>query len=122
MRNQYIFNARVVDSGNPSLTGLVLVTVNVTDLNDNIPLFVEQVYRGVVVEGQSGIPVIKFGTTNTNLQVQVSLHVECLKFFIFINNINIVNNIIFLVHVYSIDSKTFFNFNIFVRSKVPIAS
>jgi hypothetical protein len=51
----------------------VQVTVNVNDLNDNIPLFVDQIYNGVVVEGQSGIAVTRSGSTE-NLQVVVRIY------------------------------------------------
>lgn len=72
-KKQYVFVARITDSGNPSLTGFAQVTVNVNDLNDNIPLFVDQIYQGYVLEGQNGVPILRTGS-GTNLRVSVSIN------------------------------------------------
>ena len=74
-QSQYVFLARVIDSGNPSQSSTIQVTVNVNDLNDNIPLFVEQVYTGEVVEGQAGIAVTRSGSTD-DLRLVVRLYFQ----------------------------------------------
>ncbi|XP_057698824.1 protocadherin Fat 1a isoform X1 [Corythoichthys intestinalis] len=47
---QHRLSVRAVDGGVPALSGEVAVTVDVTDLNDNAPMFVERVYKATVSE------------------------------------------------------------------------
>ncbi|WAQ95903.1 STAN-like protein, partial [Mya arenaria] len=49
-RNQYIFSVVATDNGFPSRSAVVSVTVNVNDLDDNIPIF-DQSYTGYILEG-----------------------------------------------------------------------
>ena len=43
VKKLYTFNVRAEDAGNGSLTGLTHVTIDITDLNDNSPVFVSPV-------------------------------------------------------------------------------
>ncbi|XP_056266099.1 protocadherin Fat 1a isoform X2 [Pseudoliparis swirei] len=47
---QHKLRVRVVDGGVPSLSSDVTVTIDVTDLNDNAPIFTEHTYKTVISE------------------------------------------------------------------------
>lgn len=47
---QHKLRVRVVDGGVPALSSDVIVTIDVTDLNDNAPIFTEHTYKATVSE------------------------------------------------------------------------
>lgn len=47
---QHKLKVRVVDSGVPALSSDVIITIDITDLNDNAPVFTESVYNCVISE------------------------------------------------------------------------
>lgn len=47
---QHKFRVRVVDGGVPALSSDVIVTIDVTDLNDNAPVFTEHTYKSTISE------------------------------------------------------------------------
>ena len=47
---QYIFNVLATDSGSPPEQSSVLVTINIQDINDNVPVFVNTPYTAAVSE------------------------------------------------------------------------
>lgn len=53
------------------MSNTVYVTVNVLDADDNVPLFVDFIYSGYVLEEQNGVPVTETGTSQA-LAVLVS--------------------------------------------------
>jgi len=70
-KNQYIFQVVATDSGFPPRSAVVQVTVNVIDVDDNIPRF-DQSYQGFIMENlPAGTSVTATGT-NVNLRVVVS--------------------------------------------------
>ena len=50
MIDRYVITVKVIDGGEPALTGFATVTVNVTDTNDNPPEFNTSSYRAVISE------------------------------------------------------------------------
>lgn len=69
-QNRYDFLVRAIDNGNPQLTGAASVRVNVLDVDDNVPRFVDTIYEGYILENQV-TPVTRTGSTS-DLAVQVS--------------------------------------------------
>ncbi|KAK3608189.1 hypothetical protein CHS0354_039203 [Potamilus streckersoni] len=57
-QNQYILKVLAVDHANDSRTGTVSVTVNVTDVQDSVPLFIPQIFTANVTEGNANAFVI----------------------------------------------------------------
>uniref|UniRef100_A0A672YLJ1 Protocadherin Fat 1-like n=1 Tax=Sphaeramia orbicularis TaxID=375764 RepID=A0A672YLJ1_9TELE len=47
---QHKLRVRVVDGGVPALSSEVIVTIDVTDLNDNAPVFTENIYKSIISE------------------------------------------------------------------------
>lgn len=77
MRNRYDFQVEAVDNGNPSRSSRILVTVNVLDLDDNNPRFVDTIYEGYILENRIGT-VTRTGSTG-DLTVQVRLKYLLIK-------------------------------------------
>jgi len=48
----YHLNISASDAGVPALTSHCLLHVHVDDVNDNVPMFLQRVYRAVVLEEQ----------------------------------------------------------------------
>ncbi|KAK3608192.1 hypothetical protein CHS0354_039207 [Potamilus streckersoni] len=57
-QNQYIFEVLAVDRASDSRTGTVSVTVIVTDVQDSVPLFTQQIFTANVAEGNDNAFVI----------------------------------------------------------------
>lgn len=50
MIDSYVITVKVIDGGEPALTGFATVTVNVTDRNDNSPVFNASSFKAVISE------------------------------------------------------------------------
>ena len=68
-QNRYDFLVRAIDTGNPRLTSVASVQVNVLDLDDSLPRFVDAIYEGYITENQIA-PVTRTGSAVV-LAVQV---------------------------------------------------
>lgn len=67
MISNYVLEIKCTDSGNPPLFSTALVNVEVSDLNDNAPLFSQMNYTAVVQEGKPlGFMVLKFSVIDTD--------------------------------------------------------
>ena len=49
-RSSFLLNITAADGGRPALTGSMLLTVNVLDINDNAPVFVKEEYEARINE------------------------------------------------------------------------
>ena len=49
-RSSYLLNITASDGGNPALTGFMLLTINILDINDNAPEFTESEYQARINE------------------------------------------------------------------------
>ncbi|XP_022242412.1 fat-like cadherin-related tumor suppressor homolog [Limulus polyphemus] len=64
----YVLEMECKDSGTPSLSTVVLVNIEVSDINDNPPLFSQANYTSIVQEGkQRGFIVLKFSVTDADI-------------------------------------------------------
>ncbi|XP_030643540.1 protocadherin Fat 1a isoform X2 [Chanos chanos] len=50
LAHEYYLTVEATDGGSPSLSDMATVNINLTDVNDNSPLFSQEVYAGVVSE------------------------------------------------------------------------
>ena len=53
MIDRYVITVKVIDGGDPALTGFATVTVNVTDKNDNPPVFNASSVKSVISEASA---------------------------------------------------------------------
>lgn len=65
--HEYYLTVEATDGGTPSLSDVATVNVNVTDINDNTPVFSQDTYTAVISEDavleQSVITVCAFSPT-----------------------------------------------------------
>lgn len=70
-QNRYDFLVLAIDGGNPALTSQMSVRVNVLDIDDELPRFVESIYEGEILENQiTSVTRVGFQTA---LAVQVCM-------------------------------------------------
>ncbi|XP_076316217.1 fat-like cadherin-related tumor suppressor homolog isoform X4 [Tachypleus tridentatus] len=63
----YVLEVECKDSGTPSLSAIVLVNIEVSDVNDNPPVFSQANYTAIVQEGkQRGFTILKFSVTDAD--------------------------------------------------------
>lgn len=77
-RSTYTLNVVATDKGSPPLHASRIISLRVTDVNDNPPVFLEEVYRASVPEAAaSGTPVLQLSATDAdegeNSEVRYSL-------------------------------------------------
>ena len=65
---EYVFNAYANDSGNPSLSGVTLVSIVIQDINDNPPNFTEVVYEGSAIE-ENELPLFVLNVTAYDVDI-----------------------------------------------------
>ena len=70
----YTVEVQVTDGGTPSLQNITSVTVIVTDINDNAPMFLEDNYFGIVLENQpAGIDVVQVSAVDMDIGVNADV-------------------------------------------------
>lgn len=70
-QNRYDFLVLAIDGGSPALTSQMSVRVNVLDVDDELPRFVESIYEGEILENQ--ITAVTRVGFQTALAVQVCM-------------------------------------------------
>lgn len=61
----YFLTVEARDGGTPPLTAVAMLNINITDVNDNAPMFGREVYSAIIKEDANiGDAVVKVTATN----------------------------------------------------------